>query len=114
MAVRGDSTCLDTLSIIPGSVQIKDIIAADYRIDLVNAILIWNRKPATDSIQISYRVFPFKLNAVTSRMAYDSVKTKFYVTPFEFNDGSGNAQRGIFDFGTLKAEGSFGRQVGFG
>ena len=114
MAVKGDSLRLDTLSIIPGSVQIKDIIAADYQIDLVNAILVWNRKPVFDSIQISYRVFPFKLNAVTSRMTYDSVKTKFYVTPFEFNNGSGNAQRGIFDFGTLKAEGSFGRQVGFG
>ncbi len=25
-----------------------------------------------------------------------------------------NAQRGIFDFGTLKAEGSLGRQIGFG
>ena len=80
MAVKGDSLRLDTLSIIPGSVQIKDIIAADYQIDLVNAILVWNRKPVFDSIQISYRVFPFKLNAVTSRMTYDSVKTKFYVT----------------------------------
>ncbi|HRF19736.1 MAG TPA: hypothetical protein PK977_16290, partial [Chitinophagaceae bacterium] len=28
--------------------------------------------------------------------------------------GLTNAQRGVFDFGTLKAEGSFGRQIGFG
>ena len=28
--------------------------------------------------------------------------------------GLTNAQKGIFDFGTLKAEGSFGRQIGFG
>jgi hypothetical protein len=46
-------------------------------------------------------------------MTYDS-KDKILCHPFEFNNGSGNAQRGIFDFGTLKAEGSFGRQVGFG
>src|SRR5690606_39293034 len=34
--------------------------------------------------------------------------------PFEFNSGFSTEQRGIFDFGKLKAEGSFGRQVGFG
>src|SRR5436189_5180747 len=47
-------------------------------------------------------------------MRYDSVMKKFYVKPFEFNNGLIETQRGIFDFGTLKAEGSFGRQIGFG
>ena len=47
-------------------------------------------------------------------MKYDSVMNNFYVKPYEFNNGLTNAQRGAFDFGTLKAEGSFGRQIGFG
>ena len=47
-------------------------------------------------------------------MDYDSLLNRFYVKPFEFNNQGDNQQRGIFDFGTLKAEGSFGRQIGFG
>src|SRR5205823_2433010 len=92
----------------------KDITAADYRLDYVKAILYWKKKPATETVSITYRVFPFQLNSVVQRMRYDSVMKNFYVKPFEFNNGLTESQRGIFDFGTLKAEGSFGRQIGFG
>lgn len=67
-----------------------------------------------DSATITYRVFPFNLNASAQRMNYDSVMNNFYIKPFEFNNGFSAEQKGIFDFGTLKAEGSFGRQIGFG
>lgn len=112
--LTADSLLLDTASIIPNTFLVKGVPAADYRLDFVKAILYWKQKPAADSVLISYRVFSFKLSAVAQRMQYDSVKNKFYVTPFEFNSGLTSEQRGIFDFGTLKAEGSFGRQVGFG
>ncbi|MEI9810576.1 MAG: hypothetical protein WDO16_23395 [Bacteroidota bacterium] len=38
----------------------------------------------------------------------------FSVKPYEFNDGLTESQRGIFNFGKIKAEGSFGRQIAFG
>ena len=47
-------------------------------------------------------------------MVYDSVTNNFYIKPIEINKGLANSQNKIFDFGTLKAEGSFGRQIGFG
>ncbi len=112
--ISADSIRLDTVSIIPNSFFIAYVPAGDYRLDFVKAVLYWKKKPATDSILVTYRVFPFRLNAMTQRMEYDSVKTSFYVKPFEFNNGLSDAQRGIFDFGTIKAEGSFGRQIGFG
>jgi hypothetical protein len=113
--IASDSLVLDTLSIVPNSLSIANIPAQDYRIDLVRAILHWLKKPAFDTVIITYRVFPFRLNPVAQRMSFDSVMNNFYVKqPFEFNSGLTNAQRGIFDFGTLKAEGSFGRQIGFG
>jgi hypothetical protein len=112
--VDADSIRLDSISIVPSSVIIKDISPSDYRIDHVKGILYWIRKPAVESVSITYRVFPFQLNSVVQRMRYDSVSRSFYVKPFEFNGGLTDAQRGIFDFGTLKAEGSFGRQIGFG
>ena len=74
----------------------------------------WNKKPPLDSVTITYRVFPFKLNPVAQRMRYDSVLMNVYVTPYEFNNNLSNQQKGIFDFGNLKAQGSFGRQIAFG
>jgi hypothetical protein len=82
-------------------------------LDPVKAILYWIKKPTADSVIITYRVFPFQLNAAVQRMRYDSVMNNFYIKPYEFYSGTGN-QKDIFDFGTLKAEGSFGRQIGFG
>lgn len=109
-----DSLQIDTISIVPKTFSVAYISASDYRIDFVKAILYWKKKPIADSIIVTYRVFPFKLDAVAQRMSFDSVMNNFYVKPFEFNNGLTNAQRGIFDFGTLKAEGSLGRQIGFG
>ena len=112
--IKGDTLRLDTVSIVPNSLSISYIAATDYRLDYSKAILYWNKRPASDSVTITYRVFPFLLTASTQRLNYDSVLNKFYVAPFEFNSGLTNAQRGVFDFGTLKAEGSVGRQIGFG
>ncbi|HEX7904316.1 MAG TPA: hypothetical protein VF487_10585 [Chitinophagaceae bacterium] len=112
--VQADSTRLDSISIIPRSLVIAGIPETDYRLDFVKAILYWNKRPLNDTIDITYRVFPYKLDPVAQRMNYDSVLNNFYVKPFEFNDQLTNQQKGIFDFGTIKAEGSLGRQIGFG
>ena len=112
--VQADSTRLDTTSIIPRSLVIAGVPETDYRLDFVKAILYWNKRPANDTLDITYRVFSYKLDPVAQHMNYDSVLNNFYVKPFEFNDQLTNQQRGIFDFGTIKAEGSLGRQIGFG
>ena len=114
ISVSADSLRIDTISIVPNTFSIEAISPLDYRLDFVTAWLYWIKKPLPQTVTISYRVFPFQLNPVAQRMSYDSVMNNFYVKPFEFNNGLTNAQRGIFDFGTLKAEGSFGRQIGFG
>ena len=109
-----DSIVIDTISIVPSTFKVAGIKPEDYKLDFVKAILYWKKRPAIDTVQVTYRVFPFLLNATAQRMRYDSVMNNFYVKPYEFNNGLTNAQRGVFDFGTLKAEGSFGRQIGFG
>ncbi len=109
-----DSLIIDTISIVPNTLSIAYVSPADYKLDFVKAILYWKKKPADETVIITYRVFPFQLNPVAQRMSFDSVMNNFYVKPFEFNNGLTNAQKGIFDFGTMKAEGSFGRQIGFG
>jgi len=112
--VESDSIKIDTISIVPNTFSINNVLAEDYKLDYVNAILYWNKKPVAETVTVTYRVFPFKLNPVAQRMNYDSVMNNFYQKPFEFNNGFTGNQRGVFNFGNLKAEGSLGRQIGFG
>ncbi len=114
IANNADSIRLDTTSIIPNTFRIEGVDRADYHLDFVNADLHWFRRPAIDSLVIVYRVFSFRLNPVAQRVRYDSVMNNMSLTPYEFNNDLTDAQRGIFNFGTLKAEGSFGRQISFG
>ncbi|HSU27625.1 MAG TPA: hypothetical protein VLJ68_04540 [Chitinophagaceae bacterium] len=112
--ITADTIRIDSVSIVPGSLSVNNIPAADYRIDFAKAILYWKKKPAQETVGCTYRVFPFSFSRIRQRMSYDSVMNNFYVTPFTFDKGELNGQRGVFDFGSLKAEGSFGRQIGFG
>lgn len=113
-AVNEKPIILDSVSIVPGSVLVKEVASSLYRVDWVNAVLYWLEKPFKDSVLIYYRVFPYKWNAVSRRNNFDSISNRFYVKPFDMtNNADGNAG-GAFNFGNLRAEGSFGRQVGFG
>jgi len=109
-----DTLRIDTLSIVPNSVRIIGVLPADYEVDPVKAVLYWKKRPRADSVVMTYRVFPYRLDAGLQRMSYDSVMNNFYTKPYVISGRAGTGQRGIFDFGTLKAEGSFGRQIGFG
>lgn len=113
-AIQGDTLRLDTISIIPKTLLVEGIPPEDFRFDFINALLIWNKRPSSDSVKVSYRVFAFKLNPVAQRMRFDSVMNNMALTPYEFNNELNDVQKGIFNFGTIKAEGSFGRQIAFG
>lgn len=113
VAVKADSVILDTVSIIPNSFKIINVDSSFYRLDFVKAILHWKTKPATDSVLIMYRVFPFRLNSVVQRLSYDSVINNVYIKPFEFNTRNED-QKGLLDFGNIQANGSFGRELSFG
>jgi hypothetical protein len=112
--VSGDSLILDTLSILPRSFSINEVDTAAYRLDFVNAVLYWKQKPERDSISVLYRVFPYKLNAVVQRYSFDSVAKNLYLKPFEFDRGGETASKGLFDFGNVQYNGSFGRSLSFG
>jgi hypothetical protein len=113
IAGNRDSVVLDTASIVPNTFRIVDIDSASYRLDFVKAILYWKTRPSTDSVLISYRTFPFKLNSVVQRLSYDSVMNNVYLKPFEFRQDN-DVQTGLLDFGNIQANGSLGRELSFG
>lgn len=112
--VSTDSLQIDTVSVIPSTFTVRDVPVTDFRLDFANATLYWIKKPSSDSVVISYRVFPHKLNPVAQHMRYDSIMNNMSLRPYEFNNELSESQKGIFNFGTIKAEGSFGRQIAFG
>ena len=114
IAVVQDTLRIDTFSVIPNTFLIEGFNDSNYVFDNINAMLKWKTIPSTDSVTIIYRVFPYKFNSVVQRLNYDSVSYKFYAKPFEFGRTDQQLARGLFDFGNLQYNGSFGRGISFG
>lgn len=112
ITTAADSLQVDTLSIVPGTFQVQTVLPHEYRIDYVNAQLFWKVKPSTDSVSISYRVFPYRFNAAAQRLNYDSVADATAIVPFSGPASAGG--RSLLSFGNLQYNGSFGRGISFG
>ncbi|MBP6431195.1 MAG: hypothetical protein KA319_05465 [Ferruginibacter sp.] len=103
---------IDSLSIIPNSIIVEGVSPSTYKINEVTATINWLVKPLADSITITYRTFPFKLNASVKGYNYDSIRYNF-LRAKNFNIIT--AQKNpLLDFGTIRSEGSFGRGISFG
>ncbi len=105
---------LDTLSILSNSVIVNGANPGDYRVDAVDGSLFWIQPPAEDSVKIIYRVFPFKLNAVSQHFNYDSIKNNFLLEKAYTYKPFNKQNNPVFDFGNVNYNGSFGRGISFG
>jgi hypothetical protein len=113
--VNGAVIKLDSLSIVPNSVSISNVLPSAYKVDEANATITWISKPAVPSVWITYRVFPYKLNAVVKHFSYDSIRYNFINdNPVTFRYSNNQQGNPLFDFGNVKSEGSFGRGISFG
>ena len=98
----------------PGSVTIDGVSPFYYKVDEVNATITWLEKPAKETVTVTYRVFPYKLNAVARHLNYDSIRYNFISSnPFTLRVGVKQTNP-LMDFGNIKSEGSFGRGLSFG
>jgi hypothetical protein len=104
---------LDSNSIIPNTAFIKDLPAYSYKINYVNATIQFLTEHLPDTVQISYRVFPYKLDAVTRRFDFDSIRFNFSPEkPYVFSNDQFDKK--LIDFGNMNYNGSFGRGISFG
>lgn len=113
VSTKADSLRLDSLSIVANTFSIVGVSPQAYELDAINGLFTWKQKPALDSVFISYRVFPGRLNAVARKFNYDSISNYFLVRPFEL-DGANRQQESFFNFGNITYNGSFGRGISFG
>lgn len=106
---------MDSFSIVPRTFFIKGFDTSYYNVNEVDAYLQWKKRVSVDTVEIMYRVFPYRLNAVAKRFTYDSVMNNFIAQPFVFNrNNRQQSASSLFDFGTMNYNGSFGRALSFG
>ncbi|MEO8763585.1 MAG: hypothetical protein ABI416_04825 [Ginsengibacter sp.] len=104
----------DSSSIIPNTVIIRGLSNEAFTIDCVNAFITFRSSTVPDSVFITYRVFPFKLNSVRRHFNYDSVRFNFEnEKPFTIKNTQQQNNK-IIDFGNINYNGSFGRGISFG
>ena len=104
---------LDSNSIIPNTLMITGIPDEAYKLDDVDASISWNSKNLPDSVFVTYRVFPYKLNSITRHFNYDSIRFNFAMEkPYTLK--SNEFQNKVIDFGNINYNGSFGRGITVG
>jgi len=105
---------LDSLSLVPGSVTIYNVPASAYTVDEVNGTIQFIGTALPDSVHVTYRQFPYKLNAVVRQFTYDSVRNNPQVEEPFVIDFANKEASSLFDFGDLNYTGSLGRGISVG
>lgn len=107
-----DYVQVDSVSIVPQTIIVEGFDSSYFSVDYINATLQWKKDIRADSVSISYRVFPLRLNAVARRYKYDSVLNNFIAEPQTTRQNRN--ENALFNFGNLNYNGSFGRSLSFG
>ena len=114
VSTRAVAVDFDTLSIFPTTFIVTNVDAGYYKLDAVNAKLYWLKPLLADSVLITYRVFPYRLNEVSSHLKFDDIRNNFMLQkPVSIRYGN-KQNSGLFDFGNINYNGSFGRGISFG
>ncbi|HMY13781.1 MAG: hypothetical protein K1X73_03615 [Bacteroidia bacterium] len=121
IGVNSDTLQLDSLSIVPGSFHLIDSVAWDIsciKVLYEKGILIINKsckQKNSDSLRISYRVFPVNFSKPHSNRNLSVIKQKYsgQYNPFAYDNAENNSQS-IFNFDGLNKSGSISRGISFG
>ncbi len=123
-----DTLTLDSLTVIPSTVTVKDKSSGNFldknNFSIINNKLIFNieqseilnslgEKNIEEGFEISFRVFPFSLNAALSHKDTTKIgKQDFSDYVFSYEPKSSTDE--LFDFQGLDYQGSFARGISFG
>ena len=117
-----DSTTLDTLSIIPESLQITDTLGNSlsedhYQLVFGNAMLLAGdslKKLLPLTLKIKYRVFPFNFSAKHFNKKIPHPFTDETRNPFLYSYSNPVSRPEYFELGSLSKNGSISRGISFG
>lgn len=117
IAITKDTTQLDTLSIIPGTIQVKWALADTfnsnfYQIDYVNALFI-SKERLADSLYISYKVFPYLFSQKFQHKDVSNIQNNQFGSPYVYTYDKKN-DVDFFKTEGLTKSGSIARGISFG
>lgn len=108
-----DSVKVDSLSLMPGSVEVVGVLDSCYTIHELQGYLVWKHRPSEDSVLIRYRVFPEALGAPVFLRKPDVLNQGFVLNHPFFPQAESASLRADFP-GQLQYNGSLGRSISFG
>src|ERR1044071_943570 len=120
IATAQDTIQLDTLSIVPGSFDAKTATRAlldsvDYKLDYGSPLLILLMPHTSESIEVTYAVFPFLFTAENSHKNQGKMTAtpENRYNPFTYTPGKQQSED-PFAMGGLNKSGSLSRGISFG
>ena len=118
---ENDTIQLDSLSIIPGSFVIQDkteknIDTSFYSVDYIKSFLILKKQDSafSDSLKISYKVFPYNFGSVYSHKDNNLMVSGTKGKSNPFRPIAKSSADDIFTFQGLKKDGSISRGITIG
>ena len=122
LKIESDTLLLDTLSIVPGSINITFNGAAldtsCFHLD-ISAAKMWLTPichvKKGDSVTVSYRVFPLSFSQTYKNRDRNLIKEKYagQYNPFSYDENANKALQ-VFNFDGLNKNGSISRGISFG
>ena len=117
IVLQKDTTQIDSLSIIPGTILAKKINSdaidsSSYSIDYVNALFI-RKKKEIDTITISYKVFPYLFSQKFQHKDVNKIQNNQYGEPYVYTYDKKN-DVDFFKTEGLTKSGSISRGLSFG
>ena len=122
LKIESDTLLLDTLSIVPGSINITFNGAAFdtscFHLD-ISAAKMWLTPichvKKGDSVTVSYRVFPLSFSQTYKNRDRNLIKEKYagQYNPFSYDENANKALQ-VFNFDGLNKNGSISRGISFG
>ncbi|OLY94844.1 hypothetical protein BUE76_13665 [Cnuella takakiae] len=110
LPTKPDRLKLDSLWLVPGSLQVGGVADSFYILDPFTATLRWKQKPPADSVLIQYHVWNTKLGTIQKRHSYDSLLDQTLVG----SPALAKAEKQQRDWGKLRYSGSFERGLSMG
>jgi hypothetical protein len=112
-----DSTKLDSLSILPGSLKIfngvLEIPSNQYHINYAKAQLTWKIKPPADSLNIQFRTLPISFAAKQFHKNPSLIEQQVIDSnPYIYSIGK--EENAVFNLDGFNKSGSISRGIGFG
>ena len=125
LKISGDTTQLDTLSLVPGSIKITTsngvvLDTSFYKIKYAEGLLILNRSKIVknnfviDSLNVSYKTFPYLFSSEVKHKDLSRIKPDLFgnINPFSYTIESKSDD--IFKMEGLNKSGSISRGISFG